>query len=114
MHSRLKFPGNLKGFFDDDQYFTGNFLLKRCAMFFSFSHRHAVLQGAASDLQKAFGFGVHPAPLPQPDSSNQFWVHMAFGSGRDYMVWPTLIVATSHRPHFRVIASFMARTKLVT
>ena len=28
------------------------FLLKRCAVFFSLSHRHAVLQGATSDLQR--------------------------------------------------------------
>ena len=38
---------------------------------------------ATSDLQKAFGFGVHPTPLPHPDASHQFWVNMAVGSGRE-------------------------------
>ena len=46
------------------------------------SHRHALLQRATSDLQKVSWFGVHPTPLPHPDVSNQFWVHMAVDSGR--------------------------------
>ena len=49
---------------------------------FLLSHRHALLQRATSDLQKVFWFGVHPTPLPHPDVSHQFWVHMAVDSGR--------------------------------
>ena len=52
-------------------------------MSFSTSHRHAFLQGATSELEKVFGFGVRPTPLPHPDASHQFWVSMAVGSGRE-------------------------------
>ena len=31
---------------------------------FSTLHRHTVLQGATSELQKTFGLGVPPTPLP--------------------------------------------------
>ena len=63
---------------------------------FSLSHRHALLQGATSDLQKAFGFGVHPTPLPHPDASHQFWVHMAVGSGRK-TTWYGRLWQSPHR-----------------
>jgi hypothetical protein len=55
--------------------------------FFSTLHRHTVLQGATSELQKTFGLGVHPTPLPHPDASHQFWVNMAVGSGRAETAW---------------------------
>ena len=100
---------------------------------FSLSHRHALLQGVISDLQKAFGFGVHPTPLPHPDSSHQFWVNMAVGSGRETTWYGGLwqsphhidstvrirIVSFSYsflyaKYPFRVVASFMAPTNPVT
>ena len=92
----LKFPGNLKWFFNDDLSFRGNLFLKRCAVFLSTLHRHTVLQGA-SEFQKAFGLGVHPTPLPHPDASHQFWVNMAVGSGRAETAWYGVLCLSPHR-----------------
>ena len=132
----LKFPGNLWSAFLMMSY---DVLQKKgiCswkgARCFSLSHRHALHQGTTGDLQKAFDFGVHPTPLPHPDASHQFWVHMAVGSGRE-TTWYGRLWQSPHRidptcanqnmffsnsflytKHpFRVVASFMAPTKLVT
>ena len=39
------------------------FLLKRCTVLFSLSHRQAGLQGVTSDLQNVFRFGVRPPKI---------------------------------------------------
>ena len=52
--SRLYFPRDFEVFFRWWPVIYRVFFLKRCAELFSLSHRHAVLQWATSDLQKAF------------------------------------------------------------
>ena len=68
----------------------------------SLSHRHAVLQGATSDLQKAFGFGVSSSKSLVTEPQNVFPARMTTASVLDfhtrkhydaYMPTPTTVSA---------------------
>ena len=98
----LNFPGNLWSAFDDVLWCPakkGNLFLKRCAMFFPLTSPCA---SSRSDQWPPKGFWFW-------SSSNAIATPWCFASilgshggwfwSRDYMVWPTLTVATSHRPH---------------
>ena len=78
---RLKIPRGFEMIFWLCPAIYREFALQNARDVFPLSHRHAFLQRETSDLQKVFGLGVHPTPLPHPDASHQFWVHMAVDSG---------------------------------
>ena len=99
----LKFPGNLWSAFLMMSYDVlqkkGNLFLKRCAMFFPLTSPCA---SSRNDRWPPKGFWFW-------SSSNAIATPWCFASilgshggwfwSRDCMVWPTLTVATSHRPH---------------
>ena len=131
--NKLKIPQEFEVHFWWCPVIYREFALENARDVFLLSHRHALLQRATSDLKKFFLIWSSSNAIATPWCfASVLGSHGCWLWSQDCMVWPILTAATSHRPHlcklnssvsnsflyakhpFRVVASFMAPTKLVT